>query len=189
MNPAMKHAIVVAAALALAACSKERTYHNAQMDFASVRNVAVLPLWNLSKEPQGGDRVRDVLTNSLLATNAIYVYPTGEIARAVSRLNLPTPATPSPDEVVKLCAMLKCDAVITGVLKEYGELRTSSSAANVVALSLQMQDGATGKVIWAGSSTKGGVGWSDRLMGSTGGRPVNDVTEEVVDDLLGQLFK
>jgi len=177
------------AALALTSCASHRAYHNPNMDFASVRTVAVLPFWNLSKDPQGADRVRDVFTTALLATNAVYVVPTGEVARAVSRVGVASAVSPAADEVVKLCGMLKADAVITGVLKEYGEVRTSSAAANVVALSLQMQEGATGKVVWSGSSTKGGIGWSARLLGASGGDPLNDVTEQAIDDLLRQLFK
>jgi polysaccharide biosynthesis protein PelC len=177
------------AAVALAGCGSHRSYHNANMDFASVRTVAVLPFWNLSKDPQGADRVRDVFTTALLATNGVYVVPTGEVARALSRVGVASSVSPAADEVVKLCGMLKADAVITGVLKEYGEVRTASATANVVALSLQMQEAGTGKVVWSGSSTKGGVGWSARLLGATGGDPVNDVTEQAVDDLLKQLFK
>lgn len=188
MRPVLKRLAIFVAALALAGCPRHRTYHNPDMDFGSVRTIAVLPFWNLSKDPQGGDRVRDVFVNALLSTNSVYVVPTGEVARAVTRLGIATP-TPAADDVVKLCSMLKADAVVVGVLKEYGEVRTSSATANVVALSLQMQDGSTGKVIWAGASSKGGVGWSARLLGSTGGEPVNDVTEQAVDDLLEQLFK
>ncbi len=189
MRAPLKAIAPVLAALLVAGCARQRSYHNANMDFASVRTVAIMPLWNLSKEPQGADRVRDVLSNALLATNAVYVVPTGEVSRAVSRLGVVVPVTPSPDEVVKLCAMLKADAVITGVLKEYGEIRTTSASANVVAMSLQMQEASTGKIIWSGSSSRGGVGWGARLLGTAGGRPINDVTEQAVDDLLDQLFK
>ena len=190
MRPALTRlATFAVAAVVLAGCSKHRTYHNPEMDFASLRTIAVLPFWNLSKDPQGGDRVRDVFTNALLATNAVYVVPTGEVARAVSRIGIASPATPASEDVVKLCAMLKADAVITGVLKEYGEVRTSSATANVVAVSLQMQEGSSGKIVWAGSSSKGGVGWGARLLGATAGGPVNDVTEQAVDDLIAQLFK
>lgn len=185
----MRYAALVAVVMALAACGRHRTYHNPNMDFASVKTVAILPFWNLSKDPAGADRVRDVFTNALLATNGVYVIPTGEVSRAVSRVGVAVPVTPASDEVVRLCAMLKADAIITGVLKEYGEVRTASASANVVAVSLQMQDGATGKVIWSGSATKGGVGWGARLLGSAGGQPVNDVTEQAVDELLGQLFQ
>ena len=182
-------AALAAVTLSLGGCASQRSYHNANMDFASVHTVAVLPFWNLSKDPQGADRVREVFTNALLATNAVYVVPTGEVARAVARAGIASPVSPASDEVVKLCGILKADAVITGVLKEYGEVRTTSASSNVVALSLQMQEAGTGRVVWAGSSTKGGVGWSARLLGTAGGEPVNEVTEQAVDDLLKQLFK
>jgi len=181
---------VLLATAALAGCARQqRTYVNVNMDFGSIRSVAVLPFWNLSREQQAADRVRDVFTNGLLATNTVYVVPTGEVARAIQRIGIATPVTPTTEDVVKLAAMLKVDAVITGVLKEYGEVRSVSASANVVSLSVQMQEAITGKVVWSASSTKGGVGWGARLLGATGGQPANDVTEQVVDDLLAQLFK
>lgn len=189
MRTTTKILLAAAAAFAVTACARSRTYGNPNMDFSSIRTVAVMPFWNLSKDPQGADRVRDVFQNALLATNAVYVVPTGEVARAVMRVGVATPVTPAADEVVKLCALLKVDAVITGVLKEYGEIRTAAASANVVALSLQMQEGSTGKTVWAASSSKGGIGWGERILGSAGGRPVNDVTEQVVDDLVEKLFK
>src|SRR5512140_1321907 len=96
-------AAVMTLALALSGCRPHaRTYANTAMDFGSVRAVAVLPFWNLSKDPQGADRVRDVFTNALLATNGVYVVPTGEVARAVTRLNIATPVTPTAEDVMKL---------------------------------------------------------------------------------------
>jgi hypothetical protein len=55
-------------------------------------------------------------------------------------------------------------------------------------MSVQMQETATGKVVWSASTTKGGVGFGDRMLGG-GGAPLNGVTEEAVDDLLNKLFK
>jgi hypothetical protein len=159
------------------------------MDFGSIKTVVVMPFWNLTQNQQASDRVRDVFANALLATNAVYVVPTGEVARAVSRLGVAVSTTPSAEEIVKLGAMLKADAVITGVVKEYGEARTASAASNVVSVSLQMHETGAGKVIWSGASTKGGVTWGARLLGTGGGEPMNLVTEQAVDDLLLQLFQ
>ena len=181
-------ALVLLAALA-SGCAGKKGYQDRNMDFGAIKTVAVMPFWNLSQSQQAADRVRDVFSTALLATHAVYVVPTGEVARASNRLALATPSTPSAEEVVKLGSLLKADAVITGVVKEYGEVRSSSAASNVVSVSLQMHEAGTGKVIWSGTSTKGGVTWGTRLLGTGGGEAMNAVTEQAVDDLLAQLFQ
>ena len=170
-------------------CAKPRAYQDRNMDFGAVKTVVVMPFWNLSASQQAGDRVRDVFVNALLATNAVYVVPTGEVSRAVTRIGLASSSTPTVEEVVKVGQMLKADAVITGVVKEYGEVRASSAASNVVSVSLQMQETGTGKVVWSSASTKGGVTWGARLLGTGGGEAMNAVTEQAVDDLLQKLFE
>jgi hypothetical protein len=176
--------------LALASgCAKTKAYQDRNMDFGSIKTVVVMPFWNLTGNQQAADRVRDVFATALLATQAVYVVPTGEVSRAASRVGVAALPTPSAEEVGKLGAMLKADAVITGVVKEYGEVRTASAASNVVSVSVQMHETGTGKVIWTGTSTKGGVTWGARLLGTGGGEPMNAVTEQAVDDLLQQLFQ
>jgi len=158
------------------------------MDFGSVKTVAVLPFQNLSRDSLAGERVRDVFTNTLLATGAVYVLPQGEVARAIARTGVANPTAPSVEEVTKLGQGLKVDAIITGVVKEYGEVRSGSAVANTCSVSTQMLETATGKVVWSASTTRGGVGMGDRLLGG-GGAPLNDVTEAAVHDLLDKLLK
>ncbi len=185
----MKARSLALLSLALVACGGgRRTYHDASMDFGSVKTVAVMPFANLTREQSAADRVRDVFANMLLATGTVYVLPTGEVLRGISRTSLSSATSPAIEEVVKFGGLLKADAVITGVVKEYGEIRTGSSASNVVSVSAQMIETATGKVVWVGSSTKGGISFGDRLFGG-GGAPLNDVTEDAVNDLLRQLLK
>jgi hypothetical protein len=158
------------------------------MDFGSVRTVAVLPFQNLSRDNLAGDRVRDVFANMLIATGAVYVVPQGEVVRAIMRIGVANPTAPSIEEVTKLGQALKVDAIISGVVKEYGEIRSGTATANVCSVSTQMFETATGKVVWTASATKGGVGMGDRLLGG-GGAPLNDVTEAAVHDLLDKLLK
>ncbi len=181
--------LTVAALLPALSCGSGRSYQNRNMDFGSIRTIVVMPFWNLSRESLAADRVRDVFASSLLATEATYVVPLGEVGRAISRVGVANPVSPSADEIVKIGAMLKAEALITGVVKEYGEVRTGSAGANVVSLSAQMFETTTGKVVWSGSSTKGGVSFGSRLLGTSGGDPVNDVTEQAVDDLIKQLLR
>ncbi len=163
-------------------------YRDPNMDFGAIQTVAVMPFQNLSRESVAADRVRDVFINGLLSTGAVYVLPVGEVARGVARLEVQNPATPSPEEVVKLAATLKAQAVLTGVVREYGEVRSGSSAAGAISISAQMLEGQTGKTVWTATSTKGGIDVWDRLFGG-GGRPMNDVTREAVNDVIQKLFK
>lgn len=176
-------------ALALACAGKgKKPYHDDEMDFGAIRSVAVVPFSNLTRETLAADRVRDVFSTMLLATGAVYVVPAGEVARGLTKVAVLAPATPSTEEVQKLGQMLKVDAVVTGVVKEYGEVRSGSASGNVVSISVQLTETATGKVIWSGGSTKGGVTFTNRLLGG-GGAPVNDVTEKAVLDVLDQLLQ
>ncbi|WP_242343196.1 GNA1162 family protein [Anaeromyxobacter terrae] len=175
----------------LMACSgpgARRQYRNAEMDFGSVHTVLVMPFANLSRDSMAGERVRDVFVNMLLSSGSIYVLPQGEVIRGANRVGIVNPAVPNVEEAVKLGGLLKADAVITGVVREYGELRSGTASSNVVSLSLQLIETQTGKIVWSASTTKGGVGFGARLLGG-GGAPLNDVTEEAVDDLLNKLFK
>jgi hypothetical protein len=174
----------------LSACASRsgpEVYHDPNFDLASVRIVAVMPFENLTKETLASSRVRDVFMNMLLSTGALYVLPSGEVTRGMTRAGIEKATAPSPEDAVKLGGGVKADAVITGVVREYGEVRSSTTAANVVSLSLQMIETQTGKVVWTASSTKGGITFGDRLFGG-GGQPMDDVTRAAVIDVLNKLF-
>jgi polysaccharide biosynthesis protein PelC len=191
MKPASRLVVFVLALLATAVsvCSAQVTdvYRDPNMDFGSIRTVAVAPFSNLARDQVVADRVRDVFINRLLSTGAVYVLPVGEVARGIARLELQNPSSPTPEEVVKLGGLLKADAVITGVVREYGEVRSGSTTANIISMSIQLIEAGTGKIVWSASSTKGGISFWNRLFGG-GGQPVNKVTEEAVDALFDKLL-
>lgn len=162
-------------------------YRDPNMDFGSIRTIAVMPFTNLARDQVVSERVRDVFINRLLSTEAVYVLPVGEVARGIAKTEVLTPSAPTPEEVVKFGALVKADAVITGVVREYGEVRSGTTTANIISMSIQLIEAGTGRVVWSASSTKGGIGFWDRLIGS-GGQPINHVTEEAVDALFDKLL-
>ena len=172
----------------VACAAKTDIYRDQNMDFGAIQSIAVMPFVSLARDNIAAERVRDVFINGLLATGAVYVVPVGEVARGVARVEIASPGTPSPEEVVKLATVIKVQAVITGVLKEYGEVRSGTTSANIVSVSLQMMEVQTGKVVWSASSTKGGISILDRLFGG-GGQPMDIITKKAVDDLINKLFK
>ena len=163
-------------------------FRDQNMDFGAIQNIAVMPLSNQTREQTAADRVRDVFINKLLATGAAYVLPVGEVKRGITRAGISDPTAPSPEEILKFAGIVKADAVITGAIKEYGEVRSGTSSSTAIALSMQMLEAQTGRVVWAASSTKGGITFGDRLLGG-GGEPMEIVTEKAVDDIIDKLFK
>lgn len=164
------------------------TYFDPNMDFGVIQTCAVLPFDNLTTDSLGAQRVRDAFVGHLLATQAMYIVPSGEVARALSRAGVVNPTSPTVEEIKKLRTIIEVDAIVTGVLREYGTVRSGSTSANIVSLSLDMYETETGRVIWSASSTKGGIDMTDRLFGG-GGEPMNAVTEQVVNDLINKLFE
>lgn len=186
----IRNVVLVAALVSMAACAGAgagEKFRDETMDFGAVKNVAVMPFANLSRDQQAGDRVRDVFVTTLLASGGLYVIPTGEVARGIGLAGMVNPTAPSNAEVMKFGPLIKADAVVTGVVKEYGEVRSGSATANVISMSLQMIEIQTGRVVWSASTTKGGIGLKDRLLGG-GGDPMNDITEKAVKDLVNKLF-
>ena len=180
----------LAAGLLLVGCgarSAPTSFHDPDIDFSALRSIAVMPLANLSRDQQAADRVRDTFINSLMSTGALYVVPPGEVARGVARAGITNPSSPSKDDVTKIAAIVQADALITGVVREYGEVRSGATSANVVSVGLQMFEASTQRVVWTASATRGGISLVDRLLGG-GGQPMNDVTQAAVNDLINKLL-
>jgi hypothetical protein len=178
-------------AVFLVACGSKynvsENYHDPNVDFSLLRTIAVMPFSNLTSEKLAAERVRNTFMNSLLSTGVLYVIPAGEVARGISRAGIDNPWAPSGEDVNKFAAIVGADSVITGVVMEYGEVRSGAVSANVISLSMQMIEKDSRKVIWSAATTKGGISIWDRLFGG-GGQPMEDVTQAAVDDIINKLF-
>jgi TolB-like protein len=186
-NP-WKQIVITFALIFFAGCATDDVFSDSNMDFGSLQSVAVLPFENLSALDRAAERVRDTFANMLLATGAVYVLPPGEVARGLMVIGRYPREGPSSDQIKQLAAALDVDAVITGVVSEYGPVRAGASSANVISVSVQMIEKSSGVVVWSASSTQGGITILDRLFGG-GGAPMNTVTEKAVNDLLDKLFQ
>src|SRR4030067_2940588 len=187
--PTVKRILICFILILITACATSGDfYRDPNMDFGSIQTIAVMPFVSLTRDNVAAERVRDVFINKLLSTGAVYVQPVGEVARGMARAEIQTTIAPSSEEIVKLGGIIKVQAIITGTLREYGEVRSGASSANIISLSVQMIETQTGKIVWTASSTKGGISLLDRLFGG-GGQPMNKVTEKAVNDLINKLLK
>lgn len=110
MLVAISTVIVLTAVLSACSSHKLSYWHDKEMDFGTVKTVAVMPFANLSQLQQAGARVRDSFMNRLMATGGVYILPPGEVARGIARAGIADPTAPSPEEVVKFCSIVKADA-------------------------------------------------------------------------------
>ncbi|MGB6375815.1 MAG: penicillin-binding protein activator LpoB, partial [Syntrophobacteria bacterium] len=120
-------------------------------------------------------------------TGAVYVIPAGEVSRGITRAGILNPANPSMEEIEKFAGIIKVDALITGGLTEYGQVRSGNATANVVSMNVRMIEIQSRRTVWTASATRGGISIWDRLFGG-GGEPMNDVIMEAVNDVLDKLF-
>ena len=172
--------------ISLAGCGANTgVYHDKNMDFGSIHTLAILPIRSL--QGSGSEMLRDDLMNSLLATGAFYVIPSGEVAHGIAVSNMQDPTIPTTLQVQAFCKAEKADAVITGTISEYGQVRNGTSDANVIAVSLQMMEGQTGRVVWSADVSLGGITVLDRFFGG-GAEPMNAITQKAVNDLIKKLF-
>lgn len=182
--------ILIYILVAMVACSSygiSENYHDPEMDFAALRTIAVMPFANLTNNKQAGQRVRDTFMTSLMATGVVYVIPAGEIDRGVIRTKLANPISPSGEDIAKLSSLIKADAVVTGVVREFDIVRSGQASAGAISMSMQMIESKSRKVVWTAATTKGGISVWDRLFGG-GGRPMNEITEQAVNDIINKLF-
>ncbi len=114
--------------------------------------------------------------------------PHPDQARGFAKVGINVAQGPTTEQIKKLSGILEVDAVITGVVREYGTVRSGSTSANVVSLSLRMIEVESGRIVWSASATRGGINFWGRLVGGSG-RPINYVTEKVVSELLNKLFQ
>ena len=178
---------ILVAMVACATSGISENYHDPEMDFSALRTIAVMPFANLTADKMAGQRVRDTFMTSLMSTGVVYVIPAGEINRGILRAKLANPISPSGEDIAKISSLVKADAVITGVVREFGVARSGQASAGVISMSMQLIESKSRKVVWTAATTKGGIDTWDRLFGG-GGRPMNEITEQAVNDIIKKLF-
>jgi hypothetical protein len=67
-------------------------------------------------------------------------------------------------------------------------VKAGAASANVISMSAQLTEVETGKVVSSVSTTKGGIGFFERLFGG-GGEAMNVVTEKAIKDVISKLLQ
>jgi len=185
-----KQLIAVIACLGFAACSgsmRMTSFTNPEFDFGYVERVAVLPLDNLSKDDQAGERATRMMITELLSSGAVDVVEPGELRAAMQKLRIQD-AQPDSAQVIALGQQLQVQAVFTGSVTQSDLIRSGSATVPVVTLDIHMLETETGSPIWAATHTEKGSGAGAALLG-TGSEPISKTTRRCVRRAIAKLVR
>jgi hypothetical protein len=174
---------VALAAAALSCRPPATTYIDPAADFSLIQRVAVLPLENLTGDPAASEKVRQLLIIELLSTGTVEVVDVGEVARAIRTLGVINPISPGTEEIQKLGADLKAQALLGGSVQEFAEGRSGGAQSTSVALVFRMVETDTGQTVWSSSVSHSGVGATARLFGVGGDSPTERARKLIADAL------
>jgi curli biogenesis system outer membrane secretion channel CsgG len=175
----------------LPACASDgggAVYLHPNADLGRFRDVAVLPLENLSSDRYAADRVREVLVVELLASGAFDVTEQGEVNRVLRQLNVGLITELGPEQIAAIGGELGVEGLLLGSVMEFRERRTGTFTAPEISLSLRMVDVETGLVVWLVSDARTGLSLSTRLFG-VGEATQTEVVRDLVRQLIDELFE
>ena len=162
-------------------------YHvSNDVDFSFIKNVAVLPLENLTREQAAGEIMRRLVISELLASGMVNVVVPGEVNLAVKDLSIKNTSSLSIDQIKDLGRALRVEGIVMGSIEQYGYSKSGSNPAPEVTISLMMADTGTGDIIWSVTERKGGGGFLSRHFGATS-QTLSETALYVVREAIGTL--
>ncbi len=169
--------------------SGQTSYHiSNDVDFSFIKNVAVLPLENLSHEQTAGEMISRLVINELLASGLVNVVVPGEVTSAVTDLGIKKFRSLDRQQIKELGRALRVQGIVMGSVDQYGFTSSGSNSVPEVTVSLMMADAGTGDIIWSVTERKGGEGFFSRHFGATS-QTLSKISLHAVRDAIGTLTR
>jgi len=164
-------------------------YHvKSDVDFSFFKNVAVLPLDNLTNDKAAGEIVKQVVVSELLASGLIDVVIPGEVMSAISELGIQNISSLNKSQIKALGKALGVEAVIMGSVQQYGEVRSGNQSASEVTITLMMAEVESGNIIWSITLTRGGLDFMARHFGAQS-ETMSEIVQGVVREAIQTLVE
>lgn len=143
------------------------SYHiKENVDFSFIKRVAILPLDNFTSNKSASEAVRQVVTTEMLASGFVDVVVPGDVMAAISSIGVKSISSPSVEEIRALGKFLRVEAVVTGSVDNYAEVRRDNVTVAEVSITLMMVDTGAGDILWSVSKTSPGAGFMARHFGA-----------------------
>ncbi len=123
---------------------------------AGLQRVAMLPLENLSGNPEAGDVVTRVFFGALGQTGVVELVEPGDVEAGLSEYRIRTSGMLTTEQTVKLAARLRASYLMTGTVLEYGAVKTPEGDVPSVGVSMRLLSGTDGRVVWTAMKVRTG---------------------------------
>lgn len=163
-------------------------YVHPKYDFSLIQKIAVLPLENLTQDPQAGERVRKIVVSEILAAGVLDVVEPAQVNQALGQQQIQSISSISVKQIAELGKSLGVQAFVVGSVDTYERINVGGGTFAEVAITLRALDAATGTVIWSASKSAGGAGFFGRLFGF-GGDTMYEATQKAVYAAVSTLFQ
>ncbi|MEO0278930.1 MAG: hypothetical protein ABIM21_06610 [candidate division WOR-3 bacterium] len=159
---------------------------DSKYDFGSIKRIAVLPFENLTEDRQAGEVIRYMVINQI--QEVVETVPVGDVESYLKRLNITSVKDLTTEQMQRLCRDLKADAVVTGTVYKYGEVRFGNISAPEVSLSIVMMEPESGAIIWSVTAHKTSANFWVKYFGA-GSETLSETAFKVVRDAVNTFKK
>ncbi len=164
----------------------KRVFVREGVDISYIKKVAVLRFENHTKEKYAGERLRDIVSNEILALGIFDVVDKSFVNFVLGEESEEEKVTIDKRMVKRLAKRLGVQGFILGSVDEYKVENRGPFSYPVVALTLRLVDGKSGEIVWSASASKTGYSTLGRLFGVKG-KDIVEVSFELVRSMLEDL--
>lgn len=164
--------------------SSPDSYLREEVDFASVRNIAVLPFQNNSEDDYAPVRTRNIVLTQVLTMGLFDVVEKDLVDSALREELVSLDAEIDAFATKRIGARLKVQAVLLGTVDIAGESKVGGTVAPEVGLTLRLLETNSGMILWQASGYNSAESLANRLLGIRG-----DTTYEITVKLVRSLLR
>jgi TolB-like protein len=180
-------ALAFVVTLSLLACASNPSTFRAGSDGIQPGDtVAVLPLVNLSQQPNAPDVVQNAVVVRLLAIGSYSVVDPGAVQDLVLSKRLRLADRLPLETLQEISADLGCQYVLVGSVNAFGMVAEGPVSYPSVSVTMRMVRCEDGRIVWAGSHARRGDD-TESVFGLGRVSTLEQLTEKTVAELLESL--
>jgi TolB-like protein len=162
-------ALLLLAALSVAGCAtspeETRYFKDDKVQLELLQKVAVLPFVNNTQTKLVENRFSNIVTTEILSRGLFEVATTGDVLAFLREEVRGDPTAVDAGVARKMGRALKVDAYLTGAVEIYDMERNGSYSYPVIAVTMQLIDIKSGRIIWQAAGGDTGYGAWSRVFG------------------------